>query len=137
MKKTNHLFFLLVVFWLVSLPVAAQDLSFEIKTDTVKNNGSATGAITITVTDGSGPFIFMLFDKEPWDGGIALARSPQTSKTSWVFNGLNAGRYLVCVQDEGKNSVLEFATVPPKILSYLSVPVKNQNMNFLAYNKGW
>jgi hypothetical protein len=133
MKKTNLIFFLLVVSCFVSLPATAQDLSFDIKADTVKNNGSATGAIHITVTDGYGPYIYMLFNKEPWDGGTELARSPQTSATSWVFNGLGAGTYLVCVQDAGKNSVLEFALVPAKSISYLSVPGKNQKINLLAF----
>jgi hypothetical protein len=134
MKKSILLPFILFISCFSSFTALAQDLSFEIKTDTVVSNGTPTGAIQVSVLDGDGPFVYILFTKEPWDGGKELARSPETRKTNWKFSGLNAGSYLVCVQDAGKNSVLQFAVIPARTLGFLPLHDQPGVLHLLSFD---
>src|SRR5664279_1027232 len=81
------------------LPLNAQDMQVNIKADTVLIPGSSS-IIELNVTGGVAPFIYMLYDKAPWDGGKLLEKTSSIFDASYKFTIQNAGSYFIAISDK-------------------------------------
>ena len=90
----------------------AQSKDFEITLTVVNASSPAStdGSILIKVDDNENQYSFMLFDKEPWDGGKELARS-ESAGTEYSFIALKPGDYFVCVRNRNEVTRCQNVTI--------------------------
>jgi hypothetical protein len=90
----------------------AQSKDFEITLTVVNasSSASADGSILIKVDDNENQYSFILFDKEPWDGGKELARS-ESAGAEYSFNSLKPGDYFVCVRNRNEVTRCQNVTI--------------------------
>ncbi len=110
--KTNFLKLTLFVLMIAAfLPLNAQDMQVNVKADTVLIPGNSS-AIELNVTGGVAPFIYMLYDKAPWDGGKLLEKTSSIFDATYKFTVQNAGSYFIAVSD--KKELTKFFTITIK-----------------------
>jgi hypothetical protein len=90
------------------IPLTAQDFDIKVKADTILLPNSKC-IVELTISGGSSPYTYMLYDNEPWDGGKLLEKTNATNELTHSFTILNAGRYLVAVRDN--NNLTKIMTV--------------------------
>ncbi len=80
--------------------IHAQDKDFEMKLNIVDASSAvnADGSLSIKI-DKDDQYTYMLFDKEPWDGGKELAHN-ESAGSEYSFTLLKAGDYFVCVRNK-------------------------------------
>ncbi|MBN1115679.1 MAG: hypothetical protein JXA77_00620 [Bacteroidales bacterium] len=106
-KQTVRFIFLCIAFIALSSSLFSQDglndFSLEVKGVTSKK--AADGEITILVNNSStAPYIYKIFDKEPWNGGSEQYSSISLYESSYTFSNISKGDYLVCIIDSENNT---------------------------------
>jgi predicted phage tail protein len=117
MRKLLYIICLLVLTLPFSKIGTCQDdskLTLEIKTNDATSNIASDGSVTLNVSGDHPGYTYLLFDKEPWQGGKELQRSGITNETNFIFTNLPVGNYLVCVMDETEHSQCQNATIKSK-----------------------
>jgi hypothetical protein len=117
MKKILYIAFLLVLKVSLSNIAYCQEgskLLLEIKVNEASSPDASDGSIVMNVTGDHPKFTYLLFDKEPWQGGKELQRSGLKSELNYSFLNLPVGNYLVCVMDETEHSQCQNATIRSK-----------------------
>jgi hypothetical protein len=81
--------------------IHAQDKDFDMTLKIVDASSAtvADGSLSIKV-DKEDLYTFMLFNKEPWEGGKELAHNESTG-SEYSFTALQVGDYYVCVKSKG------------------------------------
>ena len=74
------------------------DIALSIEVTDASSRQSEDGAIQIEVQGQGSNFTYMLYDKEPWEGGKKLKPNAK-SGDSYSFSDLKSGKYYVCVQN--------------------------------------
>ena len=118
--KKNFLRLTLFALLIVSfLPLSAQDMQIKVKADTILVPGGSCN-IELNVTGGVAPYTYMLFDKEPWEGGRQLEKVASVYETSHTFTVQNAGSYIIAISD-GK-----------ELTKFFTITIKAAGTSFIA-----
>lgn len=115
--NVKRILFLLVLILLTGKSFNAQaqnsDIQLTIEVIDASSRIAEDGAIQIEVQSSGSIFIYMLYDKEPWNGGEKLKPEAE-SGTSYSFSGLRSGNYYVCVQNDDKVTKCKKVTIKPR-----------------------
>lgn len=104
MKRAILITVIFLAFTSLGFHVSAQQMEVKSKVDSIIISGS-TANIELTVSGGSSPYTFLLYDKEPWDGGNLIEKTAEINETTHVFTVKSAGRYYVAVRDKSLQTV--------------------------------
>lgn len=100
------------------LPLTAQDFDIKVKADTILTPGSKC-LIQLSISGGLAPYIYMLYDNEPWEGGKLIEKTSAINDLSHSFTILTPGRYLVGVRDS--NDLTKIITIQIKLAGTASI----------------
>jgi|WetSurMetagenome_2_1015567.scaffolds.fasta_scaffold664345_2 hypothetical protein len=89
-----------------------QDDDFEmtITNTSVSKTNVKDGIIQIQTDRADSEYDYLLYDKEPWNGGKLLDEK-KTSEQEAAFTSLGAGHYYVCVRNSSKVSRCQDITI--------------------------
>lgn len=90
----------------ISNQLKAQYPKLEISVTVINESGpgKSDAEILISTEGEKPPYIYQLFDKEPWNGGKEIAKSKKTIESKYVFKNLKPGSYFICATDNEDNS---------------------------------
>ena len=92
-------FFLL--FYLTNQVKSQYDyLDFDVDITDASSTKNQGGIILVNIDDRESRYTFILYDKDPWQGGKKIAEGK--SSTDYSFTDLSTGNYFVCVQNRDK-----------------------------------
>jgi hypothetical protein len=89
------------------------DLNFSVEITDATSYTDSDGSIIIIVDGSDSRYTFMLYDKEPWQGGEKIAKENK-SGSNYTFTGLKPGNYTVCVQNRDKVSRCKNVSIETK-----------------------
>jgi predicted phage tail protein len=95
--------------------VHAQDTDLQLTINVVDASSRVAedGAIQIEVHSSGSNFTYMLYDKEPWNGGKKLDADTESGET-YSFMDLKSGNYYVCVQNKDEVTKCANVSIKPK-----------------------
>lgn len=82
---------------LMCVGLFGQEIDFKYKVDSVNIEGNLTYNITISITKGTGPFIYELCDKNFAEGGKVIQKSDAVSDLQFTFINLPKESYYIYV----------------------------------------
>ncbi len=92
----------------MNVKVSGQDLIIQVNSEPVSAKATADGEIEVTVNSGDTEYIYFLYDNEPWQNANLIEKSDPTFNSTYIFEGLPAGRYFAGVIDNsGKSTFIE------------------------------
>ena len=94
----------------VFLSMNAQDLEIKIKADTILLPGGSC-VVELNISGGVAPYTYMLFDKEPWEGGKTIEKSGSVYDLTHSFTISEVGSYLVVVRDRNDLTKMIFVKI--------------------------
>jgi hypothetical protein len=89
------------------------DFSVEVQIDYNTTEGDNNNIVTVTLDASNPEYIYLLYDKLPWEGGTQLQKSEPTYNENYTYANLEPGKYLICVADNDKNTKCKSFTVAP------------------------
>ena len=116
-KKRNIKYILLLLVLSASIATTSDIYSqnsrftMEVTVTDASSPDNADGSIIVEIQSNQDGFIYVLFDKEPKEGGVAIAYSEQINEQKYTFSHLKAGHYYVCVTDPKNNSRCQFVVI--------------------------
>jgi len=106
MKKC---FLKLIVFSLLMagiLPLSAQDFNIKVlQADSVFSSGSKC-TVELSITGGLSPYIYLLYENEPWKGGKLIEKTSALTELSHTFTISAPGRYFIGATDSNDQTKL-------------------------------
>jgi hypothetical protein len=105
MKNIFLIVLTLCVCIVFSYKAIGQDNDFEMTVNITDASTFTTqdGSIQINIDKADNQYDYMLFDKEPWNGGKLLSEK-KTIEHEAIFTALKAGKYFVCVRNSSEVS---------------------------------
>ncbi len=98
----------ILIFITMNLKVSGQDLIIQVNSEPVSAEAAADGKIEVIVNSGDPEYIYFLYDNEPWQNANQIEKSDPTFNSTYIFEGLPAGRYFAGVIDNsGKSTFIE------------------------------
>jgi hypothetical protein len=88
----------------------SKDFNMSLTVVDASSSEDADGSILIKVDRNDDQYIYMLFNKEPWDGGKELARN-ESSGTEYSFIALKPGDYFVCIRNKDEITRCQNVTI--------------------------
>ena len=88
------------------LPLSAQDFNIKvIQADSVFSPGSKC-TVELSITGGLSPYIYILYENEPWKGGQLIEKTSALTELSHTFTISAPGRYLIGATDSNDQTKL-------------------------------
>jgi hypothetical protein len=98
----------ILIFITINVKVYGQDLIIQVNSEPVSAKAAADGKIEVIVNSGDPEYIYFLYDNEPWQNANQIEKSDPTFSSTYIFEGLPAGRYFAGVIDNsGKSTFIE------------------------------
>lgn len=115
--NVKRILILLAIFLIAgtSQIIQAQQSNIKLTIEVIDaSSGTAPdGAIQIEVQSSGSNFTYMLYDKEPWNGGKKL-ESDKKEGAIYSFTGLRSANYYVCVQNKDEVTKCTTVSIKPK-----------------------
>ena len=74
-------------------------LDIDVTIDYESIDSENQNTVTIKVSANNPNYIYLLYDKEPWDGGTKIEQSEPIPDNEYKYYSLSSGNYVVCVSD--------------------------------------
>jgi len=97
-------FMIALIFTVIIIPfgnnLMAQDADFDFSVEITRDGGSKdnSASIIISVAGSDSRYIFMIYDKDPLQGGEKIVTESKSNKIHTI-NNLKPGKYSVCVKN--------------------------------------
>ena len=82
----------ILIFITMNTKVNGQDLLIQVNSEPVSTEAGSDGKIEVIVDTGEPDYTYFLYDNEPWQNASQIEKSTPTFNTSYIFEGLTAGR---------------------------------------------
>ena len=97
----------ILIFIIMNTKVYGQDLIIQVNSEPASTEAGSDGKIEVIVNTGEPDYTYFLYDNEPWQNANQIEKSAPTFSTSYIFEGLPAGRYFAGVIDNSGKSTFK------------------------------